>query len=140
MWTGLINGSGDRLRKWAQGAAARFRRLSDRRRAPRYNIPRLNVYHWTGAVPKPEEVASISETGAYFKTPDRWGPGTIIELTLQQSAESGNGPAGPHVSQHVAARVVRSDAGGLGVQFLYAKPQERARVREFLTAVRSRSH
>lgn len=140
MSTRPINGSGDPLRKWAQEATARFRQFFDRRRAPRYNIPMLNAYHWSGGIPAPEEVPSISETGAYFKTQDRWGPGTIIHLTLQQSAEPGNGPAGPHVSQHVAARVVRSDAGGLGVQFVYTKPHERGQVREFLAAVRLRSH
>ena len=136
MWTGLINGSGDPLRKWAQGAAARFRQLFDQRRAPRYNIAMLNAYHWTGGRPEPEQVVSISETGAYFKTPDRWSLGTIMNLTLQGIAERGNGRAGPPAVWHVVAKVVRSDPGGLCVAFRYTKPHERAQVREFLAALR----
>jgi hypothetical protein len=140
MWANLINNAlGGGPRKWAQGVAKRFRRPADRRGAPRYNIAMLNVYHWTGGRSKPEEVVSISETGAYFKTQDRWSTGTVIDLTLQRTSEGGNGGPGAPAVQHVVAKVVRSEPGGLCVGFLYTHPRERVQVREFLAALRLRS-
>jgi hypothetical protein len=121
-----------RVRGW-------FRGLRDTRRAPRSSDPMVCAFYWSGGAPRPHEALNISEAGAYFRTTERWYPGTIIELTLQRSPGTGNGNGGvpQKTALRVLSQVVRSDAGGMGVRFMYTQPDQRQSVRRFLTAMRS---
>jgi len=121
-----------RIRGW-------FRRLRDTRRTPRSTDPMVCAFYWSGGSPKPHEALNMSESGAYFRTPERWYPGTIIELTLQRSPGTGNGSGGgpQAVALRLLSQVVRSDAGGIGVRFMYTQPEQRLSVRRFLAATKS---
>lgn len=132
MLTGSGTGTDKRVHEWARKVAVRLRELFDRRRAPRRRIPILVVHHWTGGPPEPREVVNISERGAYFRTPERWSRGTIIDLTLQYGAPEPEDRAKTY--HRVKASVARWDRGGMGVKFIHPSWRDRLRLRAFLKA------
>lgn len=87
----------------------------DPRRAPRERAPGLAAYYWNGAAPKAHPVKDISATGLYVVTEERWYPGTLILMTLQ------NTRAGEEISERsiaVLSRAVRWGNDGVGLQFV----------------------
>ena len=91
------------------------RKAPDLRKAPRGGIPGLAAYYWTGAAPKAHSIKDISSTGLYVVTEERWYPGTLILMTLQ---ETDNGQEGSGHSISVHSRAVRWGNDGVGLQFI----------------------
>jgi len=121
-----------RIREWLEGPR-------NQRKVARHPGGGLLTYYWTGGTPQPRKVANISTQGAYIQAPDTWYPGTIITLTFQLGTSgaavngSGNGSGEPAaVSRAVRALVVRREAGGFGVQFLFGDRHDKAGLARFL--------
>ena len=105
-------GSGS-ARKWFQRLWSRDLRESSRKR-----VDGLAAYYWNGLPPSPHEVRDISSSGLYLLTEDRWYPGTVILMTLQDKDHAGNG------AEHaipVRVRAVRWGNDGVGLQFVVEK-------------------
>jgi len=107
-------------RPWVKRESSRswFERLllgdpPEPRSAPRYVIPGLIAYFFTGGTPAPHEVRDISTSGLYIVTDERWYAGTVIRLTLSHlhnpNAEG---------SLTVNAKVARSGSDGVGFEFI----------------------
>jgi hypothetical protein len=101
-----------RLQKWFQRWWSLER---EARRAPRGPGHGLEAYYWTGGAPKPHKVRDISATGLYLLTDSRWYPGTVLLMNLQRTGcvDEADGCAIP-----VHSLVIRSDADGVGLQFV----------------------
>jgi hypothetical protein len=91
------------------------RKAPDLRKALRGGIPGLAAYYWTGAAPKAHSIRDISSTGLYVVTEERWYPGTLILMTLQET-DSGQEGTGHSISVH--SRAVRWGNDGVGLQFI----------------------
>jgi hypothetical protein len=91
------------------------RKAPEQRKAPRGVLPGLAAYYWTGASPKSHSIKDISSTGLYVVTEERWYPGTLILMTLQ---EAGSGEQGAGRSIAVHSRAVRWGNDGVGLQFI----------------------
>ena len=102
----------DPLRNW-------FKRWwsPDARKAPRQPAPRLSAYYWNGGTPNAHNIRDVSSTGLYLLTEDRWYPGTLILMTLQDLDGVKNGSK-PVIS--VKVRAVRWGDDGVGLQFVLA--------------------
>ena len=83
----------------------------DPRKAPRESAPGLAAYYWTGGVAEAHNVRDISSTGLYLVTEERWYPGTLILMTLQ---ETGSGPECAERAIAVHSRAVRWGEDGVG--------------------------
>jgi hypothetical protein len=95
----------------------------DPRKAPRKRVPGLAAYYWTGASPLAHTVKDISSTGLYIVTEDRWYPGTLVLMALQ---ENNNEESGAGHSIAVCSRVIRWGTDGVGLQFVpYDSPAAR---------------
>jgi len=95
------------------------------RQAPRHAAPGLEAFYWNGLPPDPHEIRDISRKGLYLITDDRWYPGTLVLMTLQ---EKGGPVEDTEHAISVRVRVVRSDDDGVGLQFVVAnedKSQDR---------------
>jgi hypothetical protein len=90
----------------------------DPRKAPRDQAPGLAAYYWNGAPPKPHNIRDISSTGLYLVTEERWYPGTLVLMTLQNTA-CGDERTERTISVH--SRAVRWGADGVGLQFVVSK-------------------
>jgi len=85
----------------------------------------LEAFYWNGLPPDPHEIRDISRKGLYLITDDRWYPGTLVLMTLQ---EKGGPVEDTEHAISVRVRVVRSDDDGVGLQFVVAnedKSQDR---------------
>jgi hypothetical protein len=102
------------------------RKAPELRKAPRGVVPGLAAYYWTGASPKAHSVKDISSTGLYVVTEERWYPGTLILMTLQQ-ADKGEEDAGLVLSVH--SKAVRWGNDGVGLQLI---PQDSPAARSSL--------
>lgn len=91
------------------------RKAPDLRKAPREASPGLAAYYWTGASPKGHTIRDISATGLYVVTEERWYPGTLILMTLQ---DGGYEAEGVERSIAVHSRAVRWGSDGVGLQFI----------------------
>jgi len=87
----------------------------DPRRAPRETATGLAAYYWTGGPPEAHLVKDISATGLYVVTEERWYPGTLILMTLQNTG-SGEEIAERTICVH--SRAVRWGKDGVGLQFV----------------------
>jgi hypothetical protein len=90
----------------------------DPRKAPRESAPGLAAYYWTGGPPSAHTIRDISSTGLYVVTEERWYPGTLVLMTLQNSA------FGEEVAERticVHSRAVRWGKDGVGLQFVLQK-------------------
>jgi hypothetical protein len=103
----------DPLRNW-------FKRWwsPDARKAPRQPAPRLSAFYWNGSAPNAHDIRDVSATGLYLLTEDRWYPGTLILMTLQD-LEGGENGAKPVIS--VKVRAVRCGNDGVGLQFVLSE-------------------
>jgi hypothetical protein len=91
------------------------RRAPDMRKAPREQAHGLAAYYWTGSAPKAHSIRDISATGLYVVTEERWYPGTLILMTIQDAA---NGEETIEHSISVHSRAVRWGNDGVGLQFI----------------------
>ncbi len=91
------------------------RKAPDMRKAPRDVVPGLAAYYWTGGSPSAHSIRDISATGLYVVTEERWYPGTLILMTLQES-DSGTQSMEQSISVH--SRAVRWGNDGVGLQFV----------------------
>ena len=94
------------------------------------------VYYWEGAASAPRGVRNLSVTGAEIVTPDRWYPGTIINLTLQCGAQAAGDGAATCKALSMRSKVVAHSRDGVSLEFLYLNQQEREATRNFLAALR----
>jgi len=101
------------------------RKSQDLRKAPRDSFAGLSAYYWTGAAPKAHNVKDISATGMYVVTEDRWYPGTLILITLQDLDDSQD-------SISIHSRSVRWGSDGVGLQFI---PQDGPEARKGLNTL-----
>ena len=113
--------------------------LPEHRRSPRKAAPGLAAYYWNGLPPAAHDVRDISSTGLYLLTEDRWYPGTMVLMTLQDKD-------GPDNSEEdaiaVNVRAVRRGNDGVGLEFvvtdgrnskdLYVKESDRKKLERFL--------
>jgi hypothetical protein len=86
----------------------------NQRRAVRFPTPGLVAYYWTGGAPYSHQVGDISATGIFLLTKERWAPGTLIQMTLQQ--QDGKGTRNNTIS--VLSEVVRWGESGSGFNFI----------------------
>jgi hypothetical protein len=91
---------------------------ADARKAPRQPAPRLSAFYWNGSTPNAHDIRDVSSTGLYLLTEDRWYPGTLILMTLQDLDGVENG-AKPVIS--VKVRAVRCGNDGVGLQFVLSE-------------------
>ncbi|MGA3263027.1 MAG: PilZ domain-containing protein [Terracidiphilus sp.] len=87
----------------------------DPRKAPREPAPGLAAYYWTGGNPEARSIRDISSTGLYLVTEERWYPGTLVLMTLQQT-DGGEECVERSISVHT--RAVRWGNDGVGLQFI----------------------
>jgi hypothetical protein len=93
----------------------------DPRKAPREPVPGLAAYFWTGGPSTAHEIRDISSTGLYVVTEERWYPGTLVLMTLQNTA------FGEQVAERticVHSRAVRWGKDGVGLQFVLQKSDD----------------
>jgi hypothetical protein len=83
--------------------------------AARHPLPGLMAYYFNGGPPQSHILGDLSASGFYLLTQERWAPGSIVQMTLQRTETDGQDPAD---SISVLAKVVRSDAEGVGFQFV----------------------
>ena len=84
-------------------------------RAKRYSTPDLVAYYFTGGAPHSFQVGDMSATGLYLLTPERWAPGTLIQMTLHKKDGRGGSPKD---SICVLSELVRFDENGAGFSFV----------------------
>jgi hypothetical protein len=109
------------------------RGLNHVNRAKRTQQPPICAYSWGGGTPVPRKIKDISTTGAFLHMPESemWYPGTILTVLLQ--GQSGNEEAAEEPeSRSVSCRVVRHGPDGIGVAFMFSKPEERKSLEQFL--------
>ena len=105
-----------------------WRRLmgQERRSAKRHVLSWLVAYYWDGGRPLSHGVRDISLTGMYLLTADRWYPGTVIQITLQETHP-------PEVNAQrwilVHAKIVRQGSDGVSLAFL---PQSAGGIAELI--------
>jgi PilZ domain len=87
----------------------------ERRRSKRWQPASLVAYYWDGAAPVAHRIRDISTTGLYLLTDQRWYPGTVIEMSLQEKGVSDDER---DRSIRIAARVIRLGANGVGLAFV----------------------
>jgi Flp pilus assembly protein TadG len=109
------------------------RGLNQVNRAKRTQQPPICAYCWGGGTPVPRKIKDISTSGAFLHMPEAemWYPGTILTVLLQ--SDCGNaGAAEEPESRSVSCRVVRHGPDGIGVAFMFSKPEERKSLEQFL--------
>ena len=97
------------------------REMDEPRRVPRLRVPALTAYYWDGSRPLPHGVRDISQSGMYVYTDERWYPGTVVLMHLQrEDCKEGT----PERSIAVLARVMRWGEDGVGLEFVFANPED----------------
>jgi hypothetical protein len=99
----------------------------DPRRAPREPVSGLAAYYWTGGTPEAHNIRDISSTGLYVVTEERWYPGTLVLMTLQN--KDGRDESAER-SIAVLTRAVRCGSDGVGLQFILSNTREQRQVKE----------
>jgi hypothetical protein len=87
----------------------------NQRRAKRFPTPGLVAYYWTGGSAYSYHVGDMSATGLFLLTKERWAPGTMIQMTLQQQDGRLDSSEG---SICVLSEVVRWGENGAGFSFV----------------------
>jgi hypothetical protein len=93
----------------------------DPRKAPREPAPGLAAYYWTGGSPEAHSIKDVSSTGLYMVTEERWYPGTLVLMSLQD-ADGGQESAERSIQVH--SRAVRCGTDGVGLQFILSKSKD----------------
>ncbi|HVO97182.1 MAG TPA: PilZ domain-containing protein [Bryobacteraceae bacterium] len=102
-------------------------------RAERYSTPRMVAYYWEGGAPREHRVKDISLTGAYLCAQDRWYPGSIVSLTLQEPVAGDAVPAESALS--LRCKIVRHGPDGMGVTFMLPTHDEQRALKRFIGSV-----
>jgi hypothetical protein len=115
------------LIEWLQQGVAHVNR------AKRTERPPICAYAWGGGPPVARRIKDISTTGAYLYMPEAemWYPGTVLTVLLQSDFAS-TGPAEEPASTAVSCRVVRHGPDGIGIAFMFSKPDDRKSFEKFL--------
>jgi c-di-GMP-binding flagellar brake protein YcgR len=94
-----------------------WRRLlgKERRKAERRSVPGLVAYYWDGGPPTSHPIREISLTGMYLLTDQRWYPGTMLMMRLQQVDSH---DSDPDRAIMVHAKAVRWGTNGVGMAFV----------------------
>lgn len=100
---------------------------NDPRRAPRLAEREMVVEYWDGVAPAGRGIRDISESGAYICTTEKWYSGAIIKLSFRGRE--------PKASVSVLAQVVRQDADGFAMEFLFHTFRQREDFRKFLASL-----
>jgi hypothetical protein len=106
----------------------------DLRKTPRESLPGLAAYFWTGGAPGEHCIRDISSSGLYVVTEERWYRGTMVRMTLTDSAE-------PIVERSITvhANSVRWGNDGVGLYFVLQNAKDMRRGQTSLVnAVNSR--
>jgi hypothetical protein len=114
---------------WLERLLSAGSRKPELRKAPREPLPGLAAYYWTGAAPKAHSVRDISSTGLFVVTEERWYPGTLVLMTLQET-DGREDSAERSISVH--SRAVRWGNDGVGLQFI---PQDAPEARQGLNTL-----
>ena len=88
------------------------------RQGARAVAPGIEACYSFGMEHRQAAIQSISPTGIFLLTEDRWLPGMTVQLTLRQKSGSREDPT---VEVRMPARVVRQDMDGVGMEFLLGK-------------------
>jgi hypothetical protein len=108
-----------------------FGKPMERRAGRRKAGAPLTAAYWTGAAPAPRKVRDIDANGAFIESAEPWRPGTMLYIALEPEPD-GQANAG-HLSKFgLWARIVRSEADGMAVQFVFEGRAERKRFLNFL--------
>jgi hypothetical protein len=122
----------------------------EKRKSPRESLPWVAGYFSIDGTPAPATICNISSLGMYVKTKERWSPETIIQVSLSDWRLPSSGRA-----MTINAIAVRSDDVGVGLRFVFPKPQRRKaafedgaatteitreQLREFLQRFKRKSH
>jgi hypothetical protein len=84
------------------------------------------VYYWDGSAPVSHRLRDVSSTGAYLYTAERWYPGTIIRLLVQEEPKpEGSDVERPTASASIPAKVVRHGCDGVALEFLFRNSEDR---------------
>ena len=128
----MLKGMMSNLSRWLESSPS-----AEKRRAPRLSDPSLLVYYWDGSVPEGRKIRDISSSGAYIITTERWYVGTIVRLILQgyKTTPQPDGGIVPSRSTSIPSRVVRHGPDGIGVEFIFLNPEEKAALQGFLVAM-----
>jgi len=120
------------LSRWLDSGDANMKR-----RAQRFTEPSFVVYYWDGSAPEGHPIRDISSSGAYIVTTERWYVGTIVRLFLQgyKTAPQPDGSIVPSRSTSIPARVTRHGSDGLGVEFVFSRPEEKKTLQAFVAAM-----
>ena len=124
---------------WLTGAST----ASESRLASRVFEPKVVVFYWDGSVPAGHRLRDVSPTGAYLYTSERWYPGTIIRLLLQEEHVAaiggdttvGDTTVGTRASASIPARVVRHGPDGVAVEFLFRSLEDRQLLDKLITSM-----
>ncbi len=101
--------------------------------APRYQLPGLIAYFWTGGASEGHPVENISTSGLFLRTKERWIPETILLMYLQRTTPNGDGKAD---SIPVLSKVIWQGEHGVGLQFV-TPDAKNIRVDQMLPPVRT---
>lgn len=109
---------------------------SELRRAPRVVEPGVVVYYWNGSATKSHRLRDVSMTGAYLYTDERWYPGTIVRLLIQEPGAEARGPdcSTERLSVTIPARVVWHGPDGMALEFIFRTPDDRRRLEQLIAA------
>jgi hypothetical protein len=101
--------------------------------APRYRLPGLIAYFWTGGVSEGHPVENISASGLFLRTKERWMPETILLMHLQRTTPNPDGKAD---SIPILSKVIWQGEHGVGLQFV-TPDAKNIRVDQMLPPVRT---
>jgi hypothetical protein len=93
----------------------------DPRKAPRESAPGVAAYYWSGGTAEAHSVRDLSSTGLYVVTEERWYPGTLVLMTLQDTE---GGQQSSERSIQVHSRAVRCGSDGVGLQFIVSASKD----------------
>jgi hypothetical protein len=94
----------------------------DLRKTPREPLPGLAAYFFTGGAPEEHRIRNISSSGLYVVTEERWYLGTVVRMTLTDSAK-------PIVERSITvhASSVRWGNDGVGLHFVLKNEKDKRR-------------
>jgi hypothetical protein len=101
----------------------------ERRHADRQTVPDLAAYYWNGAAPKEHGIRDISSTGLFLVTEERWYPGTLVMMTLQEKRDAEESSSR---SISVQSKAVRWGNDGVGLEFVLPDTNDRRRGQSLL--------
>jgi Flp pilus assembly protein TadG len=98
----------------------------------------MAAYWWDGGTPTARQIRDISATGAFLYTSERWYPGTVLTVTLQEERQDYKGNAASSIS--LPCKVVRHHPDGVGVHFMFSNKQDRKALEQFVHNVVGNGH